>query len=103
MFNTPMFSALESTWNHSARRRWATLASITMQAFGLSLLLLIPMLTIQGPPMLRWLELPILAPPPAPAPSMHYERAPRFRRSRLDVAPPPLRCAVQGFAPLRRR
>jgi len=35
--------------------------------------------------------------------SMHYERAPRFRRSRLDVAPPPLRCAVQGFAPLRRR
>ena len=35
--------------------------------------------------------------------SMHYERAPRFRRSRPDVAPPPLRCAVQGFAPLRRR
>src|SRR6267378_898440 len=27
--------------------------------------------------------------------SMHYERAPRFRRSKLDVAPPPLRCAVQ--------
>jgi hypothetical protein len=24
---------------------------------------------------------------------MHYERAPRFRRSKLDVAPPPLRCA----------
>jgi len=34
---------------------------------------------------------------------MHYERAPRFRRSKLDVAPPALRCAVQGFAPLRRR
>src|ERR1019366_6846279 len=34
--------------------------------------------------------------------SMHYERAPRFRRWKLDVAPPPLRCAVQGFAPLRR-
>jgi hypothetical protein len=33
---------------------------------------------------------------------MHYERAPRFRRSKLDVAPPPLHCAVQGFAPLRR-
>jgi hypothetical protein len=28
---------------------------------------------------------------------MHYERAPRFRRSRLDVAPPPLGCAVQGL------
>ena len=25
--------------------------------------------------------------------SMHYERAPRFRSSKLDVAPPPLRCA----------
>jgi hypothetical protein len=24
--------------------------------------------------------------------SMHYERAPRFRRLRPDVAPPPLRC-----------
>ena len=34
---------------------------------------------------------------------MHYERAPRFRRSKPDEAPPPLRCAVQGFAPLRRR
>jgi Prolyl oligopeptidase, N-terminal beta-propeller domain len=28
--------------------------------------------------------------------SMHYERVPRFRRSKLDVVPPPLRCAVQG-------
>jgi hypothetical protein len=35
--------------------------------------------------------------------SMHYERAPRFRRSKPDEAPPPLGCAVQGFAPLRRR
>ncbi len=33
---------------------------------------------------------------------MHYERAPHFRRVKLDVAPPPLRYAVQGFAPLRR-
>ncbi len=29
---------------------------------------------------------------------MHYEKAPRFRRSRPDGAPPSLRCAVQGFA-----
>ena len=37
--------------------------------------------------------------------SMHYERAPHFKRLKLDVAPPPLRSAVQGrgFAPLRRR
>ena len=31
---------------------------------------------------------------------MHYERAPCLRRSKLDVAPPPLRCAE---ASLRRR
>jgi arylsulfatase A-like enzyme len=35
--------------------------------------------------------------------SMHYEKAPRFRRSKPDEAPPALRYAVQGFAPLRRR
>ena len=37
-----------------------------------------------------------------PAWSMHYEKAPCFKRSKPDDAPPPLRCAVQGFAPLRR-
>jgi periplasmic protein TonB len=63
-----MFSALENTWDQSARRRWTTLASFTMQAFGLSLLLAIPLLTIQGPPRLQWLDSPILTPPPAPAP-----------------------------------
>lgn len=31
---------------------------------------------------------------------MHYERAPCLRRSKLDVAPPPLRCAE---ASLRQR
>src|ERR1017187_788153 len=36
-------------------------------------------------------------------PSMHYEKAPRFRRSKPDEAPAPLRCVVQGFAALRRR
>jgi hypothetical protein len=28
---------------------------------------------------------------------MHYERAPYFKRLKLDVAPPPLRYAVQGL------
>ncbi len=63
-----MFSALESTWDQSARRGWTTLASFTMQALGLSLLLLIPILTIQAPPKLESFEEPTLAPPPAPAP-----------------------------------
>ena len=64
-----MFSTLESNWDHSARRGWTTLASFTMQALGLSLLLLIPLLLIQGPPKLQWFdESPILMPPSAPAP-----------------------------------
>ena len=64
-----MFSTLESNWNRSARRGWTTLASFTMQALGLSSLLLIPLLVIQGPPKLQWFgESPILTPPSAPAP-----------------------------------
>jgi periplasmic protein TonB len=78
MFNTPMFSTLESTWDQSTRRGWTTLASITIQAFGLSLLLLIPLLTVQGPPMLRWLDMAqILTPPPAPAPQTPGPQHPR--------------------------
>lgn len=61
-----MFSTLESTWETPARRGWTTLASFTFQALALSLLLAIPLLTIQGPPMLRWLcRFPA---PSAPAP-----------------------------------
>ena len=64
-----MFSTLESNWDQSARRGWTTLASFAMQALGLSLLLLIPLLVIQGPPKLHWFdESPILIPPSAPAP-----------------------------------
>jgi periplasmic protein TonB len=51
-----MFSTLESNWDHSARRGWTTLASFTMQALGLSLLLAIPLLWVQRPPQLHWLE-----------------------------------------------
>jgi len=70
-----MFSALESAWHQSARRGWTTLASFTMQALGLSLLLAIPILTIQGPPKLQWFgESPILTPPPAPAPPASGQR-----------------------------
>jgi protein TonB len=40
-----------------------------MQALGLSVLLAIPVLTIQGPPKLQWFDQsPILIPPSAPAP-----------------------------------
>ena len=68
-----MFSTLESNWNRSARRGWTTLASFTMQALGLSLLL-IPLLVIQGPPKLQWFDTPTLTPPPAPAPPTTGQR-----------------------------
>src|ERR1700720_4189789 len=61
-----MFSPLESNWDHSACRGWTTLASFSMQALGLSLLLAIPLIWVQRPPQLHWLER--LAPPPALTP-----------------------------------
>jgi periplasmic protein TonB len=51
-----MFTTLESNWDQSARRGWTTLASFTMQALGLSLLLAIPLIWVQRPPQLHWLE-----------------------------------------------
>lgn len=70
-----MFSTLESTWDRSARRGWTALASFSMQVFGLSLLLLIPLLTIQGPTQLPWFDSPpVLLPPPAPAPAPGDQR-----------------------------
>ncbi len=63
-----MFSTLESTWDQSARRGWPAIASFSLQAFGVGLLLLLPLLTVQGPPKLQWLQPPILMPPSAPAP-----------------------------------
>ena len=61
-----MFTTLEKTWDKSARRGWTTAASFIMQALAMSLLLLVPLLTIQGPPHLAWFDPHLLAPPPAP-------------------------------------
>lgn len=71
-----MFSTLESKWNHSARRGWTTPASFGFQAMALSLLLLIPLLTIQGPPRLEWFSrLPVPVPsPPVPTPPENTQR-----------------------------
>jgi protein TonB len=63
-----MFSALETNWDQSVRRRWTTVASFSMQALALSLLLAIPVLTVQGPPRLEWITSAFFAPPAAPAP-----------------------------------
>jgi periplasmic protein TonB len=63
-----MFQTLETTWDRSSRRRWSTLASFTMQVLALSLLLAVPLLWVEGPPRLRWIDTSVLSPPPAPAP-----------------------------------
>ncbi len=64
-----MFNALESSWEQCARRGWTTFASFAVQAFGLSLLLAIPMIWVQGPPQLEWLQpltMPAVLMPDAP-------------------------------------
>jgi periplasmic protein TonB len=73
-----MFSTLESNWDHSARRGWTTLASFAMQALGLSLLLAIPLIWVQRPPQLHWLERlasPAALTPPAAAQAVHSHSA----------------------------
>ncbi len=73
-----MFSTLESNWDHSARRGWTTLASFTMQALGLSLLLAIPLIWVQRPPQLHWLERlasPAALTPPAATLAVHAHSA----------------------------
>lgn len=53
-----MFCTLESAWDESARRRgWTAVASFTMQALALSLLLAISLIWVGGPPQVHWLEL----------------------------------------------
>ena len=77
MFSTPTFSTLESTWDQSARRGWTTIASFTMQAFGLSLLLAIPLIWVQRPPRVHWLQLaaPAALTPPAASQAAHRHLA----------------------------
>src|ERR1035441_9716428 len=54
-----MFNTLESNWDESTHRGWTALASFTMQALGLSLLLAIPLIWVQKPPQVQWLQRPV--------------------------------------------
>ncbi len=71
-----MFSSLDSTWDHSARRGWSTLASFGFQAMAVSLLLLIPYFWIQGPPRVTWLK-EVVTPTTSPEPVEPAEPAPQ--------------------------
>jgi periplasmic protein TonB len=87
-----MFHTLETTWDSSARRGWSTLASFGMQALALSLLLLVPLVIVQGPPKLRWLDSSIFSPTaapasPSPAGARHPLRGSEISNDRL-LGPP---------------
>ena len=88
-----MFSTLESAWDRSARRGWTTLVSFTMQALALSLLLAIPLIWVQRPPHLQWLQ-PLSTPtslsPSAPAQiaSGHHAHSSAFSTPRMETTAP---------------
>ena len=90
-----MFSTLESTWDRSARRGWSTLASFGLQAMAVSLLLLVPLIWVQGPPKLVWFDPSrVLVPPSAPAPPSPPNSPRRHATTSTNVAgehlmPPP--------------
>jgi protein TonB len=52
-----MFNTLESSWDQSARRGRAALASFTIQVFSLGLLIAISMLWVERPPQVHWLQI----------------------------------------------
>ena len=79
-----MFQTLETTWDRSARRHWSTLASFTMQALALSLLLAVPLIWVQGPPRLRWIDSSVFSPPPGPAPPAREETQRAIRGSEVS-------------------
>jgi periplasmic protein TonB len=59
--------ALETT-SHNSRRGWTTLFSFAIQALAVAVLLLLPLLSIQGLPTLQWTAA-LSVPPPAPSPA----------------------------------
>jgi hypothetical protein len=69
------YSLLDYHWANRSRRGWMTLVAFALQALGISLLLLLPLIYTQGLPRLQKLEaLGAPAPPPAPA-RMRPEKA----------------------------
>jgi len=88
-----MFSTLESHWDHSARRGWTTLASFTMQAFGLSLLIAVSLVWVQRPPQVHWLQTsaPAAFTPPAETQTArgHHATATVANPNREAIVTPP--------------
>ncbi|MGB8010267.1 MAG: energy transducer TonB [Terriglobales bacterium] len=90
-----MFSTLESNWDESARRGRATLASFTLQAFALAMLIVVSLIWVGGPPQVRWLQIsaPASYTPQPQAPAQpaggHHANAPVSNpRAEPFTAPP---------------
>ncbi|MFZ0226260.1 MAG: energy transducer TonB [Mycobacterium sp.] len=66
-----MFHTLENTWEKSARRGWITVASFGLQAMALSLLLLVPLFTVEGLMHIAWFDPQLFTPPSAPSAPAH--------------------------------
>ncbi len=73
-------------WNHSSRRGWTTLASFSMQALAVSLLLAMPLIWVQRPPLL-WVK--PLTSPAAFAPPGDPVGNPGHRRNSPVPSPSP--------------
>ena len=68
----------EMSWDESSRRTWATLTSFAIQATGVSVLLLLPLIYTQGLPQLKLLPQNLIAtpaPPAGPPPEFANSRA----------------------------
>ena len=70
-------SLLDSGWRDSTRRGWTTVASFAVQALGLGILLLSPLIYTQGLPQLKQISTLLAppAPPPGPAPAHSATRS----------------------------
>jgi periplasmic protein TonB len=72
------------SWDHGSHRGWTTLLSFALQGFGISLLLLLPLIYTQGLPQLRSLDV-LGVPQPLPAPPVRsLERSAVATQSNLD-------------------
>jgi periplasmic protein TonB len=72
---------IDAAWEDRSRRTWATVTSFAVQAMGLGILLLLPLIYTQGLPRLKLLTTPIPVPaaaqPPAPAHAQMQQAKPQ--------------------------
>jgi periplasmic protein TonB len=102
-------SLLDSAWEHSSRRRWTTAASFTLQALGIGILLLVPVIYTQGLPQLsrQVFVTPMpdsQGPPPTNAPQTDRAPISNYRAGilRIPTRIPsiPLRVDDRGIPPV---